>query len=104
MNFHPCKHFHTFTDPRVEDWLLMKTPLTTAVFFFLYLFVVWAGPAFMRNRKPLQLKQLLILYNLGLVVLSVYMFYEVSILNKSENATPELFAICIQNYANQESE
>ena len=25
-----------------------------------------------------------------------------SILNKSENATPELFAIYIQNYANQE--
>ena len=27
---------------------------------------------------------------------------EAHILNKSENATPELFAIYIQNYANQE--
>ena len=27
---------------------------------------------------------------------------ERNILNKSENATPELFAIYIQNYANQE--
>ena len=26
----------------------------------------------------------------------------ISILNKSENATPELFAICIQNYEDQE--
>ena len=31
--------------------------------------------------------------------LSVYKLY---ILNKSENAAPELFAIYIQNYANQE--
>ena len=27
----------------------------------------------------------------------------ITILNKSENATPELFVIYIQNYANQES-
>ena len=31
-----------------------------------------------------------------------YQYYSIYILNKSENATPELFAIYIQNYANQE--
>ena len=28
--------------------------------------------------------------------------FNIYILNKSENATPELFAIYVQNYANQE--
>ncbi|KAK3606191.1 hypothetical protein CHS0354_010837 [Potamilus streckersoni] len=63
-------------DPRVEDWLLMKTPLATSVIFFLYLLVVWQGPKLMKNREPLKLKWILIPYNFGLVILSFHMFYE----------------------------
>ena len=61
----------------MDDWLLMRTPFPTAGLFFLYLIVVWIGPAFMRNKRPLQIKWLLVVYNLGLVGLSFYMFYEV---------------------------
>ena len=32
----------------------------------------------------------------------MFKYWGFNILNKSENATPELFAIYIQNYANQE--
>ena len=35
------------------------------------------------------------------IFVSLYNFIKWNILNKSENATPELFAIYIQNFANQ---
>ena len=70
---------YCFPDPRVDDWLLMRTPFPTAILFFLYLIVVWIGPAFMRDKRPFQIKWLLVIYNLGLVGLSFYMFYEVSV-------------------------
>ena len=72
--FHVCY----ITDPRVESWLLMSTPLPTTALFFLYLFIVWLGPRFMKSRRPVSLRLVIIPYNLALVVLSAYMFYEVS--------------------------
>lgn len=66
-----------FSDPRVETWLLMSSPLPTTIIFFLYLFVVWYGPRFMKSRPPVPLRNVIIPYNLALVVLSAYMFYEV---------------------------
>lgn len=66
-----------FLDPRVENWFLMKTPLSIFLIFVLYLLIVFAGPKIMRNRNAVNLKNVLIPYNAGLVVLSCYMFYEV---------------------------
>ncbi|XP_022112033.1 elongation of very long chain fatty acids protein 4-like isoform X2 [Acanthaster planci] len=63
-------------DPRVENWLLMKTPTPTACIVISYLLVVWLGPKAMADRKPLQLKPILVGYNFFLVGLSIYMFYE----------------------------
>ncbi|KAL4235653.1 hypothetical protein ACF0H5_004048 [Mactra antiquata] len=64
------------SDPRTDKWLLLSSPLPVAVIFFLYLFVVRIGPTFMKYRQPVPLKWIIIPYNLGLVVLSAYMFYE----------------------------
>ena len=44
----------------------------------LYLLMVKHGPAFMEKRKPLSLTPLLVIYNFALVILSGYVFYEVS--------------------------
>ncbi|KAK7089276.1 hypothetical protein V1264_024822 [Littorina saxatilis] len=63
-------------DPRVENWLLMKSPVPSAIIGILYLVAVTAGPSIMRDRKPLNLKWILIPYNFALVALSAYMFYE----------------------------
>jgi len=63
-------------DPRVEDWLLMGTPWPIAVIFIVYLLAVRLGPGIMRSRKPINLKPVIIPYNLALVALSCYMFYE----------------------------
>ena len=37
------------------------------------------GPIYMRDRKPMQIRNTIIYYNAGQVLLSAYMFYEVSI-------------------------
>lgn len=61
----------------------MKTPLAISVIFVMYVVTVLAGPSLMKGRNPVNLRLVLIPYNFALVVLSVYMFYEVS--NKQFN-------------------
>ena len=68
------------TDPRVENWLLMKNPTSILIIHVAYLLVVWLGPKLMASRPPLRLKPVLIPYNFALQALSIYMFYEVRLL------------------------
>lgn len=64
-------------DPRVEDWLLMSSPLPQAIILVLYVyFVTSLGPKLMENRKPFDLKKVMITYNFFIVLFSVYLCYE----------------------------
>ncbi|XP_020043292.1 very long chain fatty acid elongase 7 isoform X1 [Castor canadensis] len=64
-------------DPRVEDWLLMSSPLPQTIILGLYVyFVTSLGPKLMENRKPFELKKAMITYNFFIVLFSVYMCYE----------------------------
>uniref|UniRef100_A0A8C3PPR5 Elongation of very long chain fatty acids protein n=1 Tax=Calidris pygmaea TaxID=425635 RepID=A0A8C3PPR5_9CHAR len=63
--------------PRTDPWPLVHSPLPVTLLFAFYLFVVALGPFYMRQRKPLKLRGLLIVYNLAMMTLSSYMFYEV---------------------------
>uniref|UniRef100_A0A8C0M135 Elongation of very long chain fatty acids protein n=1 Tax=Canis lupus familiaris TaxID=9615 RepID=A0A8C0M135_CANLF len=66
-----------FLDPRVEDWLLMSSPLPQTIILGLYVyFVTSLGPKLMENRKPYELKKAMITYNFSIVLFSVYMCYE----------------------------
>lgn len=64
-------------DPRVEDWLFMSSPIpqTIIVAFYIY-FVTSLGPKLMENRKPFELKQIMMIYNFSMVVFSLYICYE----------------------------
>jgi hypothetical protein len=64
-------------DPRTKTWLLSgsPTPLLTILGTYLY-FCLYAGPSWMKNRKPYELKNALIIYNAVQVVLSVILVYE----------------------------
>ncbi|KAK2531704.1 elongation of very long chain fatty acids protein 4 [Columba livia] len=64
-------------DPRTDSWFLVHSPLPVTFLFASYLFVVALGPFYMCHRKPLKLRGLLIAYNLAMMTLSSYMFYEV---------------------------
>lgn len=66
-------------DSRTENWFLMSSPLPQTIIIAIYIFFVTSlGPRIMENRKPLDLKGVLIIYNFSVVALSVYMIYEVS--------------------------
>lgn len=64
-------------DPRTKPWLLASSPgpLFTILVTYLY-FCLYAGPRYMKNRKPFELKNTLIVYNAVQVVLSVYLVIE----------------------------
>lgn len=66
-------------DSRTKDWFLAESfePLVVIIAAYLF-FCIYAGPRLMRNRKPFELKNTLLLYNAVQVALSVYMVYEVS--------------------------
>lgn len=55
----------------------MATPGPILTIFFMYLVTIKQGPKLMASQKAMELSSLIFLYNIGLVVLSAYMFYEV---------------------------
>jgi len=73
-------HCIFLVDPRTKDWFLMSNPLPTALICATYVFTVKiAGPRIMANRKPMELRNVLIAYNLFQVIFSSWLFYEVSV-------------------------
>lgn len=64
-------------DKRTDNWLLVYSPVPLSCIFISYLIIIWAGPKLMAKRQPVNLKPVLIVYNLAMVCLSAYMFYEV---------------------------
>uniref|UniRef100_A0AAQ4QAG2 Elongation of very long chain fatty acids protein n=1 Tax=Gasterosteus aculeatus aculeatus TaxID=481459 RepID=A0AAQ4QAG2_GASAC len=65
-------------DQRVRGWLLLDNYPPTFALTVMYLLIVWIGPKYMKHRQPCSCRGLLVLYNLGLTLLSFYMFYEVN--------------------------
>ncbi|XP_011550767.3 elongation of very long chain fatty acids protein [Plutella xylostella] len=65
------------SDQRVRDWPLMSSPLPTLAICLTYVFTVKVlGPKLMENRKPFELKNVLIWYNLFQVIFSIWLFHE----------------------------
>ncbi|XP_064276610.1 very long chain fatty acid elongase 4-like [Passer domesticus] len=63
-------------DPRTDPWPLVYSPLPVTLVFISYLFMVALGPSCMRQWWRLELRAPLLIYNLAMVALSSYMFYE----------------------------
>ncbi|XP_070154112.1 very long chain fatty acid elongase AAEL008004 isoform X3 [Polyergus mexicanus] len=73
--FHDMLDKHA--DTRTTDWLLMSSPFPTLFICIGYVYVVKVlGPKIMENRKPFQLKNTLVIYNLFQVIFSAWLFYE----------------------------
>uniref|UniRef100_A0A673XFW6 Elongation of very long chain fatty acids protein 1 n=4 Tax=Salmoninae TaxID=504568 RepID=A0A673XFW6_SALTR len=65
------------TDPRLWGYPLMQSPVNmTAILLTYIFFVLVAGPRFMANRKPFQLKEAMIAYNFTMVAMSTFIVYE----------------------------
>lgn len=68
-----------FVDERVKDWFLLNSPLCLILVFFTYALIVIGGTCYMKNREPLKLKLVLIIYNTFQVLYSIYVCKEVFI-------------------------
>ncbi|XP_062407538.1 elongation of very long chain fatty acids protein 4-like isoform X1 [Sardina pilchardus] len=66
----------TIADKRVETWPMMSSPWPTLAISQLYLLFLWAGPRYMQNREPFQLRKTLIVYNFSMVLLNFYICKE----------------------------
>lgn len=58
---------------------MIATPWPTIALVAMYLFIVKVGPKIMENRKAYSLREVLIVYNFALVLLSAWMVYEVNL-------------------------
>ena len=55
----------TLTHCRVDDWFLMSSPWPTVALCLLYYYIIRvAGPRFMKDREPLNIQNLVVVYNL----------------------------------------
>ena len=78
MNWSTVKiSFLCHADPRSSKWFLMSSPLPAILTVIVYLIVVIKGPKWMEKRPPFELRYVLKGYNFCLVLLSIYMCYEV---------------------------
>lgn len=72
-------HLMFVTDPRVKDWPMMSSPVPTmALCVFYAYFSKSLAPKLMSNRRPMDLRQILVIYNLFQTIFSAWIFYEVS--------------------------
>ena len=74
------QQLHTYifsTDPPVGNWLMMQSYGPTLCVVSTFLIVATVGPIIVANRKPVNVQLPMLAYNFGLVLLSLYMLYEV---------------------------
>lgn len=66
-------------DETVDSWFLMSSPGPVVAVVMIYLvFVLKIGPEYMKNRKPMDLKRIMVLYNAFQVCYSIWMCRTVS--------------------------
>jgi len=70
-------YIKTLIDPRTQEWFLVSNPgpILTIIATYIY-FCVSAGPRYMKDKKPYDLKNTLIIYNFIQVLISLYLVYE----------------------------
>ena len=66
-------------DRRVDGWFMLDSfwPTLLLVATYVYLVKIW-GPRFMKNREPYNISTFLVYYNAFQVILSAYIFIQVS--------------------------
>lgn len=76
----------------------MPSPVPQTIIIVAYIyFVTSLGPRIMENRKALDLKRVLIVYNFSVVALSLYMCYEVCVILFFLDELVFLFKACISS-------
>lgn len=79
LNLNYVSHF-ILTDPRVQNFFLLSSPLPTLLMCIFYAYFSKSlGPRLMANRKPMDLRKILVYYNAIQTIFSAWIFYEVNL-------------------------
>ena len=67
-------------DKRVDGWFMLDSiwPTVALVVTYVYIVKIW-GPNFMKGKKPYNINSFLVYYNACQVILSAYIFIQVSV-------------------------
>ena len=57
---------------------MMESVVPSALICIAYFIFVWLSPGIMKNRQAVEMRPVLLVYNLAMVALSGYIFFEVS--------------------------
>ncbi|XP_046399909.1 elongation of very long chain fatty acids protein-like [Ischnura elegans] len=75
-------------DDRVEDWFLMSSPLPLACIISIYIwFVKYAGPKWMENKEPYDLRWFLQFYNVFQVASLVWWYFFLKLTELTDTVT-----------------
>ena len=89
-----------YTDERLRERPFMDSPVPILTVFSLYLLMVKQGPKTMEIHKPLQLQGAMVFYNLSVMLLSLYITVEVTIMIHPTHTTLRI-CIFVIGYRNQ---
>lgn len=74
-----CFFFFCFTDKSIDSWLFISSPWPLFVILTVYTtFVLKLGPKFMKHREPINIKYLVLFYNLMQAAFNSYILVYVS--------------------------
>lgn len=84
----------SFADRRTNDFLL-SSPVSLSLLIGIYLYVVKVtAPNFMRNRKPFNLRNILIVYNIFQILANIYLSEKVVSTKNPSNTSRQVFCYC----------
>lgn len=70
------KLFDEYGDDRVRDWFLMSSPFSLiSILIFYVILTKFIIKPFMKNREPLKLKSIIIVWNSLKIILNLILFY-----------------------------
>lgn len=77
VNYMLTKYWDQSCDPRIVNyWLMSNGPGKLVGFIFVYVFILYAGSKVMQNRKPMELRISMLIYNTLMVVINFFFLLE----------------------------
>ncbi|CAI6347911.1 unnamed protein product [Macrosiphum euphorbiae] len=87
--FEQVEHFNQWTeslsDTRTRGWWMVNSVFTTFTITLCYLLIVWLTPRFMKNHTAYSLKNILIMYNIMMIIANVFIIIELILMTTKLN-------------------
>jgi len=69
--------FTVIIDTRTRGWWMVNSVFTTVTIILCYFLIVWLTPRYMKNHTAYSLKNILIMYNIVMIIANLFIIIEV---------------------------